>query len=150
MHFPIYKIAMDNGVKGLLNLSQISREDDESSCRRYFLYGEALGLEPPGDGVQICIADSIPGPKLRGREPLAIIGWVGILQVSDVLLEGVLLHVTAFENQSNAPGFHRAWRCSLIIFCLRQWIHIVQKGNAHIGIERFCNTIRSYIGLGLS
>src|SRR5277367_132003 len=126
---------MDRSVEGLLNLGYVSGEDNDIARLRHLVDGKALRLQPRGDSGKVGVADTVLLAELRGREPLAVVGRIGVLQVAEILLEGDLLPVAALEHEHDAPGRHRPRRGSLVVFCLRQRMYVVLQGDAHIRID---------------
>src|SRR5579885_638619 len=140
---------MDGGVEGLLNLGDVSGEDDDVAGGRDFIDGESLGLEPCGDGGEVGVADAVAPAELGGSEPLAVVGRVGVLEVAEVLPEGLLLGVTAFEDEHDASGGHGAGRRSLIELRFGQRMHVVREGDALVRIDGLRDPVRDDDGFRL-
>ena len=85
--------------KGVPHLAGIARKIDHHAAGVNGVDGEALRLEPTGDGLNIGVRDAEFFPELGGGEPLVEVGGLGVMQRVDKLLNGELLLGRAFELQ---------------------------------------------------
>ena len=96
--------AFDNevvnlGVKGGLDLGGRAAETDRHAIFCDFVYGESVSGEPICDGGDVGLRGAEVGANLVGREPLVVVGRVGVVLAGHETLKGRLLSGVAAENE---------------------------------------------------
>ncbi len=102
--FALHRVGVDRGMEGGLDLADRSGELDGALSGGDLGDGEAVGLKPAGELLDVRVG----GAKLLGegsrRQPLMEVGRTGLVGLLEKLLEGGLLLGRALEDQLQAAG----------------------------------------------
>ena len=133
------QIAMKRGLKGLAHLARGSGKLDGEPPGMNLIDGEAVRLQPRGNGGHIRGGRPVETAKLRRREPLVKGGIAGGVRGLDEIPESRLLRRGAGQQEQHPPGGHGVFNGSLIDASLDYHVHVTVKDDARAIIDRALN-----------